>query len=408
MFSCRNNSLWEEGSEHMEKGKTFRERMLAIARIGRQEDGGISRVFGSDYYKEAAGKVLREMQELGMRAYIDPVGNVHGIQECGKKNAKEILIASHLDTVKEGGVYDGLLGLMAGIECVRRLQEENRELPYDLHVIATNGEEGNELGGTFGSRCLMGMAPTEDATYLELAGKYGFTREDLVNSIYDTSRCKAYLELHIEQGKTLDEENIQIGAVTGIVGLQRYKIKIHGISNHAGTTMMEYRQDALVELAQLIADADRWTREIGNRLVCTFSRIQVSPNVFAVINNEAEVILECRNQNVDTMAELIQKVQQRIGELPDASMEQIVRKEPVTCAPDIVDAVEASAGELGCTCIRMPSGATHDGNCFATKMPIGMIFVPSVGGLSHCKEEYTPWEDVDRGVEVLYQTLLKI
>ena len=206
----------------------------------------------------------------------------------------------------------------------------------------------------------------------------------------------------------MDEEGIQIGAVTGIVGLQRYKIKIHGISNHAGTTMMEYRQDALVELAQLITDADRWTREIGRHLVCTFSRIQISPNVFAVINNEAEVILECRNQNVDTMAELVQKVQQRIRELPNASMEQIVRKEPVTCSPDIVDAVETSARQLGCTCIRMPSGATHDGNCFAMKMPIGMIFVPSVRGLSHCKEEYTPWEDVNRGVMVLYRTLLKI
>lgn len=388
--------------------ETFRDRMMTIADIGRQQDGGISRVFGSDYYKEAAEKVLEEMLSLGMQAYIDPVGNVHGIWKCGMENAEEILIASHLDTVKEGGVYDGLLGLMAGIECARRLKTENRKLSYDLHVIGTNGEEGNELGGTFGSRCLMGMAPVEDAAYLELASKYGFSKKDLVDSIYDTSRCKAYLELHIEQGKTLDEEKIQIGAVTGIVGLQRYRIKIHGISNHAGTTMMEYRQDALVELAQLIADADRWTREIGDRLVCTFSRVSVAPNVFAVINNEAEVILECRNQKVDTMARLVEKVQLRVKELPDAEMEQIVRKEPVTCAPQIVDAVEASAKELGCSCIRMPSGATHDGNCFAMKMPIGMIFVPSVKGLSHCKEEYTPWEDVMRGEDVLYHTLLKL
>ena len=206
--------------------ETFRERMLAVARIGQEEDGGISRVFGSTYYKEAAEKVRQEMETLEMRSYIDPVGNVHGIYAGEDPQAGEVLVASHLDTVKEGGVYDGLLGIMAGLECVRMLQKEGRRLPYDVHVIATNGEEGNVLGGTFGSRCLMGMAPTDDAAYLELAAKCGFTEQDLRDSVYDTSRTIAYLELHIEQGRTLEEENIQIGAVTGIVGLQRYRICI--------------------------------------------------------------------------------------------------------------------------------------------------------------------------------------
>ena len=388
--------------------KTFPERMLAIARIGQQEDGGISRVFGSEYYTEAAVKVLQEMEALGLQAYIDPVNNVHGILPGTDPQAGEVLVASHLDTVKEGGIYDGLLGIMAGLECVRRLREEAKSLPYTLHIIATNGEEGNELGGTFGSRCLMGMAPVDDPSYLELAMKYGYSEEKLRNSVYDTSKCIAYLELHIEQGRTLEEEQIQIGAVTGIVGLQRYRIRVHGISNHAGTTMMEYRQDALVQLAELIADADRFTRETGKRLVCTFSKITVSPNVLAVINNEAEVVLECRNQDTAVMQQLVDHVRARVESLPDATMEQIVRKEPVVCAPWLIQAVEHSAGEAGYTHLRIPSGATHDGNCFATKMPIGMIFVPSKKGLSHCREEDTPWEDVMRGVDVLYRTLQQI
>ena len=388
--------------------ETFRERMLAVARIGQEEDGGISRVFGSTYYKEAAEKVRQEMETLEMRSYIDPVGNVHGIYAGEDPQAGEVLVASHLDTVKEGDVYDGLLGIMAGLECVRMLQKEGRRLPYDVHVIATNGEEGNVLGGTFGSRCLMGMAPTDDAAYLELAAKCGFTEQDLRDSVYDTSRTIAYLELHIEQGRTLEEENIQIGAVTGIVGLQRYRICIHGKSNHAGTTMMEYREDALIQLAKLMADADRWTREIGQRIVCTFSQVRVAPNVLAVINHEAEAVLECRNQDVRVMQQLIDRVRERVDSLPDADMELIVRKEPVTCDENLVSAVERSAADAGYSCIRMPSGATHDGNCFATKLPIGMIFVPSVGGRSHCKEEYTPWEDVSRGVDVLYRTLQHI
>lgn len=382
--------------------------MMEIADIGRQPDGGISRVFGSAYYQQAAVLVRDRMAELGMRTYIDPVGNVHGFYGPEEAGRKEIIIASHLDTVKEGGAYDGLLGVVGGMECVRRLREEGTELSCLLHLVATNGEEGNELGGTFGSRVMMGMAPVDDPDYLKLAEKYGFTREDLVNAVYDASHCAAYLELHIEQGKTLDEKQVQIGAVTGIVSLQRYKITIHGISNHAGTTMMEYRQDALVQMAQLIADADRWTRELGNHLVCTFSRLSVAPNVFAVINNRAEVVLECRNQDVGLMEQLVRKVRERVASLPEAEMEPMVSKAPVICEPSIVQAVEDSAKELGVSWIRMPSGATHDGNCFAKKMPVGMIFVPSVKGLSHCKEEYTPWENVEQGVDVLYHTLLKI
>lgn len=134
----------------------------------------------------------------------------------------------------------------------------------------------------------------------------------------------------------------------------------------------------------------------------------MAPNVLAVINHEAEAVLECRNQDVRVMQQLIDRVRERVDSLPDADMELIVRKEPVTCDENLVSAVERSAADAGYSCIRMPSGATHDGNCFATKLPIGMIFVPSVGGRSHCKEEYTPWEDVSRGVDVLYRTLQHI
>lgn len=386
--------------------ESFKDRMLHIAQIGQEADGSISRVFGSDAYEEAAKEMQAYMQASGMESYIDSIGNVHGIYRCRRKDAKEILIASHLDTVLHGGRFDGLLGVMAGIECVRRLQEEGKELGADVHVIATNGEEGNELGGTFGGRAMMGMLPETEAFYA-LAEKYGYTKEKLAQARYDTSRCKCYLELHIEQGNLLEKEHRQIGVVTGIVGLERYLVTIDGQSNHAGTTMMEYRDDALVKAGKFIVAMDQKAREIGDRLVCTCSRLSVEPNVLAVINRQVSMVLECRNQKIERMQELIRAAEKLLEKL-HGTISCLVRKDPVDCDQRIVQTMEAVCKEKKIAYQDMPSGATHDGNSFAKKMPIGMLFVPSKNGLSHCKEEATDWDDIALGISVLYETLLRL
>lgn len=386
--------------------ESFKDRMLHIAQIGQEADGSISRVFGSDAYEEAAREMQAYMQVSGMESYIDSVGNVHGIYRCRQKDAKEILIASHLDTVLHGGTFDGLLGVMAGIECVRKLQEEGKELGVDVHVIATNGEEGNELGGTFGGRAMMGMLPETEAFY-ELAEKYGYTKEKLVQALYDTSRCKCYIELHIEQGNLLEKEQRRIGVVTGIVGLERYLVTIDGQSNHAGTTMMEYRDDALVKAGGFIVEMDQKAREIGDRLVCTCSRLSVDPNVLAVINRQVSMVLECRNQKKERMQELIRAAEKLLVKL-HGTISCLVQKDPVDCDQRIVQMMETVCKEKKIAYQYMPSGATHDGNCFAKKMPIGMLFVPSKNGLSHCKEEATDWDDIALGISVLYETLLRL
>ena len=141
---------------------------------------GMNRFFGSKAYAEAAEDMRQLFESLSMESYVDSVGNVHGIYSGGKKHEREVLIGSHLDTVKDGGIYDGLLGVVAGAECVRRLQEEKKELPFDIHLIATNGEEGNELGGTFGSRCLVGTVATEDPVFMQKAADYQLDRDKIV------------------------------------------------------------------------------------------------------------------------------------------------------------------------------------------------------------------------------------
>ena len=188
------------------KKQTLEEIIERFATYGRNANEGISRVFGSAEYYEAAVALAEYMKGCGMESFIDPVGNVHGVwrAQTEVKSGKEILVGSHLDTVKEGGIFDGLLGVAAGIATVNRLQQEGVKIADDVHVIATNGEEGNDLGGTFGSRCLTGKLNLEDMSFLAKAKEFGFSKEDLEQSEMNFSKTKCWLELHIEHGKTLE------------------------------------------------------------------------------------------------------------------------------------------------------------------------------------------------------------
>ena len=371
---------------------------------------GMNRVFGSKAYAAAAADLQQFFESLSMDSYVDSVGNVHGIYRGGATHEKEILIGSHLDTVKDGGIYDGLLGVAAGAECVRRLQEEKKELPIDVHLIATNGEEGNELGGTFGSRCLVGAVDTEDPAFMQKAADYQLDRDKIEAARYSFDRAECYLELHIEQGPFLEREQKKIGIVTGIVGLQRYHIHIHGMSNHSGTTMMEYRKDALVMAAELISYADKLARSYPEHFVATIQRFHVLPNTLAVINGEADMVLECRCSREEVMEDYCREIRRFCRSFGEnvVTMEPVVRKAPVLTAPELVHLGCQICKEKKLPFIEMPSGATHDGNMIARKVPIGMIFVPSRDGISHSPEEYTSIEDCEMGVEVLYQMLLAL
>lgn len=371
---------------------------------------GMNRVFGSEAYAEAAEDMRQLFESLSMESYVDSVGNVHGIYSGGKKHEREVLIGSHLDTVKDGGIYDGLLGVVAGAECVRRLQEEKKELPFDIHLIATNGEEGNELGGTFGSRCLVGTVATEDPVFMQKAADYQLDRDKIEAARYSFDRAECYLELHIEQGPFLEREKKKIGIVTGIVGLQRYHIHIQGMSNHSGTTMMEYRKDALVMAAELITYADKLARSYPEHFVATIQRFTVSPNTLAVINGEADMVLECRCSIEEAMEDYCREIRRFCCSFGEnvVTMEPLVRKAPVLTAPELIRLGCQICEEKKIPFTEMPSGATHDGNMIAKRVPIGMIFVPSHNGVSHSPEEYTASEDCEMGVEVLYQMLLAL
>lgn len=406
---------------------TLKQIIQRFSQYGKQPDGSISRVFGSHEYADAALELKKYMCGTGMESYIDNVGNVHGIYPAQDKEpvsglqrgSAEVIIGSHLDTVLCGGMFDGLLGIAAGITCVGRLKTCGIKLPYDIHIIATNGEEGNVLGGTFGSRCLVGEFCEENynaAGGCEALKSIVVNREsgkalsidDIQSAKMDFSRVKCYLELHIEQGNTLEQTGNDIGVVTGIVGLRRYKITVTGRKNHSGTTRMEYRDDALVKAAEIILYVDRLATSYRDDFVATMQQINAEPNVLAVINGSVTMVLEIRSLSEAKMDDFIDEVSKKCEDLGRIQIEPLTAKKPVKADKQLIDVISDVCRKREYSYITMPSGATHDANMMALKVPVGMIFVPSKEGNSHCREEWTDWQQCEKGAQVLMDTLIKI
>ena len=384
----------------------IREYILKIAAIGAHEDGATNREFGTENFKQGQKEVKRYFEECGMETHIDSVGNVHGILKCGNLSASEVLVGSHIDTVNHGGPFDGLLGVVCAAECIRDIKSSGIGLSKDIHLIGTNGEEGNDMGGTFGSRAMIGMLPLENEKYIELGKHFGFSREDMENARLNTEKASCWIELHIEQGPTLDKNHEKIGIVTGIVGLRRYKVTVKGISNHAGTTMMEDRKDALIAAANLLIMGDRLAREIGHQFVETVGLFTIHPASVAVIPDRVEMVVEIRNEDESLMDRFLEEYVSRAKSIAEFDIEPIVSKAPIKCDERMLRIIEEHCKDLKLPYRLMPSGATHDGNAMAMEMPVSMIFVPSVNGISHAREERTEWNDVFAGAEVLKRTLI--
>ena len=265
--------------------------------IGRNEDGSITRLGFSEGYFQALELLKARMKEIGMQVETDPVGNLHGILPGSDPEAKAIVIGSHLDTVIKGGVYDGMLGVTGAMEVAARLKDEGRTLRHPLEIWGFNMEESSILGGTFGSRCVTGMIDPDLPGYPEKLAKFDCSPEKVKAAKRDISKYECYLEYHIEQGDKLDNADLDVGVVSGIVSVIRYEVTAKGMSNHAGTTMMVNRKDALVGMAKLIVAAEERARELSDTLVFTVGKIAVSPGQENVIPGQAVATFEMRHMD---------------------------------------------------------------------------------------------------------------
>lgn len=382
--------------------------LAEIGQAGRNADGSYTRACYSPEYFQAVDLVEKKMSELGMAVNRDAAGNIHGVLSGSQAGLKSILIGSHLDTVPSGGLYDGAYGVAAGLEVVRRLKEEGRQLRHPLEVYGFNAEESNPIGGTFGSRAIAGLVDPEQPGLKQALAEYGHTVEEILACKRDFQDAKCYLEAHIEQGDYLFLKGLKIGVVSGIVGIIRYRVTAIGHSNHAGTTMMNNRRDAMVAMAKLIAQADACCREIDDTLVLTVGTIQCWPGSENVIPGKVECTFEMRHMDREKTDELIRRVREIAQSIDtvEFTIEKKIDKGSVRCDDHLMDVIGQAGIAAGAQPVVMPSGAGHDANPIAHCLPIGMIFVPSRDGLSHCGEEWTAPEDLTLGADTLYQTVL--
>lgn len=357
------------------------------------------------------------MQEAGLLVRVDAAGNIIGRREGSDPSLPPILFGSHIDSVPEGGNYDGDVGSLGAIEVAQTLKENNIVTRHPLEVIVFTDEES----GLVGSRSFIGEMP---ASELESKDKDGRTLRERIkfiggdpDKLGSVARKRgdyaAYLELHIEQGGTLDSEKIQIGVVEGIVGIDWYEVTINGFANHAGTTPMNQRHDAMLAAAKFIEAANRVVTSIPGRQVATVGRIQAFPGAPNVIPGRVVLTLEIRDLSLEKMASVFEMMKQETSRIEEQSgttfsFRQFNHNIPAPTDPRMRDIVAQSARGLGLTYKTLPSGAGHDAQEMARIMPAGMIFVPSVGGISHSPKELTRPGDCANGANVLLQSILQV
>ena len=404
-------------------GARLRARIEALSMFGRPAGGtfadGVSRVAYSDADLAGRAYVMSEMRAAGLTPRIDPAGNIFARRAGTDASAPPILFGSHIDSVPSGGNFDGDLGSLAALGALEACDRAGVRTRHPLEIVVWAAEEGVAFGrGLASSRIVAGDIAKADLDQVW----NGIRRADAIRRIggdpdrvFDAVRPKgahhAYVELHIEQGGTLDKSSTQIGVVQGIVAIHRYRATITGFGNHAGTTPMNERQDALVAASHLtIAVREIVMRESG-RQVATVGRLDVQPNAANVIPGVVSLTIELRDLSTEKLRALAEQIRGRAAQIASETKTRIemVRASenpPALATAAVQDAIERAAAARGLKTMRMPSGAGHDAQMMARLGPMGMIFVPSVGGISHSPKELTTWENCAHGANVLLGAVL--
>jgi beta-ureidopropionase / N-carbamoyl-L-amino-acid hydrolase len=399
-------------------GSRLSQRLEMLGQQGAIAGGGVSRLALTDADKAGRDLVVGWMRELGLTIAIDAVGNVVGVRR-GLEDGPPVMAGSHIDTVRTGGLYDGNLGVVAGLEVVATLNDADITTRRPLAVAFFTNEEGARFQpDMLGSLVFVGDMPLPQA--LATAAIDGAKLGDELARIgyagdapVGRPNIHAYVELHVEQGPVLEAEGFTIGAVEGVQGISWSELTLTGQSNHAGTTPMRMRRDAGYVAAEIAAFARRLAKDLGGDQVATVGMLTLSPNLVNVVANRAVMTIDLRN----TDEQRLQEAERRLFAFAEATANaegvelerrSLARFEPVAFDPSLVARVEAIAKEFALPVKRLPSGAGHDAQMLARVCPACMIFVPSAGGISHNVEEYTAPAGVTAGAEVLLRLLLEL
>ncbi|MFO0886355.1 MAG: M20 family metallo-hydrolase [Pirellulales bacterium] len=398
-------------------GTRLNRTLLELSAFGKNAEGGVDRVAYSDYDRDARGYAMGLMNQAGLSVSVDAAGNVVGKRTGSDNNLRPIVTGSHIDTVLNGGNFDGCLGAMSAIEVAQTLKDGNLTTKHPLEFIIFQNEEQ----GLFGSRAI---ASGLQSAQLDLVSPSGKTIREGINFLGgDTNRLHevirapgsiaAFVELHIEQGPILDLASKNIGVVTGIVAVYRWNVVVKGIANHAGTTPMNARKDALVAAAEFIVAVNRVVTSHSGDQVGTVGKIAALPGAVNVIPGEVQLTLELRDLEAAKVQQLYQEITLAAGQIETSrgvtfQFTVATQQQPAITSQLIRETTVQVCADLGRSYQMIQSGAGHDSQEMGRLGPMGMIFIPSVGGISHSPHEFSRPSDITNGGNALLHVLLKL
>ncbi|MEO0535582.1 MAG: Zn-dependent hydrolase [Cyanobacteria bacterium P01_A01_bin.123] len=395
------------------------ERIQRLAKIGRQPNGSIRRLAFTPEIVRARYLVQQWMVEAGMGVHVDAAGNLIGRYEGTDPTAPALATGSHIDTVPSGGKFDGVLGVLAGIEAVQMLRQTQQRLTHPLEVIIFTDEENTMIG----AQAIAGTAYTQDPErYRSKAGEsiqdclelIGGNWDELATAQRSRADMAAFIELHVEQGAVLEHYQKEIGVVQGVVGMQRKIITITGQANHAGTTPMDMRQDALVTAAEIVLAVRDLAHDFPkSQPVATVGHLDVLPNAVNIVPGRVELSVDMRDLSEACLHEMVSRLEAKIDAIAaknrtPVQINPVLCVEPTLAAPQIQTTIEGICQRLNLSYCSLPSRAGHDALEMGRITDMGMIFVPSQHGISHSEAEYTSPEQCTAGANVLLQTFLEL
>ncbi|WP_252505119.1 allantoate deiminase [Sporosarcina sp. Marseille-Q4943] len=391
-----------------------------LAGFGKDSEGGVSRLLYTKEWVEGQHALKEWMESEGLEARFDEIGNLFGTIK-GKNTNETVLTGSHVDTVKNGGRFDGAYGIVAGIIALKYLKKHFGEPVRNIEVVSMAEEEGSRFPYSFwGSKNIVGLAKRADVEtikdfdgvpFVEAMKEAGFGFGD--ESKGPREDLKAFVEVHVEQGSVLETEKTAIGVVNNIVGQRRYTVEITGQANHAGTTPMGYRKDAVFAASQMVHEIISMARAEGDPLVTTVGKFEASPNIVNVVPGKAMFTIDVRHTDKEAIVSFTEQMTARMQDIAkehevEMNIDLWMDEDPVPMDEKIVELIEKQCKDNGLNFKVMHSGAGHDSQIFAPVVPTAMLFVPSLKGISHNPAEFTEPADLAEGVKALIGALYEL
>ena len=401
--------------------KRLKKDIMELSEIGRQEDHGIYRMAFTQAYMEACSWLLDRIHSAGLESYQDGAGNIFGRLNWNT-NQPCVMAGSHIDTVPAAGHLDGSLGVLVALECFRSIQEQSIKTKYPLEMAAFSDEEGR-FGGLLGSEAMTGninparlhnAVDLNSVRLIDAMAGAGLNAMDVLNARRPPGSIHTYLELHIEQGPVLDQLGYSVGVVEDITGLFHWVVRLSGNADHAGTTPMNMRKDSFMGLTAFANEIPRILKEYGSdRSVATIGKVHLTPGTANTVPGQAEFALDVRDTDSVTLNKLAEAFRETLSAIARErslmfEFDILSHVTPVGCDDTIVKILIETAKSLNTKFYCMPSGAAHDAQIIAKMAPVGMIFVPSKDGRSHSPAEWTAWEDIEIGAQLMLNALLEI